>query len=168
MIENLNERLKAKREEVDNALAAKLEKEHNEYVAVQEKALALMPEVREVLETCKAIYKNGFTIPYRGDHSTRNPERFFSDGWHHNFGFVAAGARFNIKVPIYVGWYNGGACGSWDIVCNGYDIFSIHEKTLWHDHKEFGKVEKNQYEKFINRWPQFKEDFYKWLEEELL
>lgn len=153
-IENFESRLAAKRVAIDQAEFEEKMRLKKEFDEAHDKAMVLMPEVKEVLDMAKKIYEMKFVIP-------RDNIGFFSDGVSHKFGFM--GIR-NDTAPAAVGWYNGGCCGQYNIFCDGEYIVARHVK----DNYALRKVITEEYNLFAERWLKFRDRFFDWVENELL
>ena len=170
----LEERLNAIQKESNLREQEQQEKEQqekNDYVESMDKLVALSQRIKDILKVANECLKNGIQLPYPasdyGYHQddclyTPKISGFVSNGWSHWVGFMGRGIRNHYS---YLGFYNGGACGSYDFYTNGDVPFEIsHNEDAENSNAQRYKPQKKHIDHFVDRFNHFEECFYKWVD----
>ena len=169
----LEERLNAIKKESNLREQEQQEKEQQEknaYVESMNKLMTLSTRIKDILKIANECLKNGIQLPYPaskyGYHQddclySEKISGFVSNGWSHCVGFMGRGNKTHYD---YLGFYNGGACGNFDFFTNGDIPFEIYHNKNIYENPERYKPQKENIDKFVDRFDKFEECFYKWID----
>ena len=122
-----------------------------------EKIKALKPRIKELIDVGNACLVNGIAITGQawGGHEGYDTHQFITNCWSHLVGFVQSGKSAIFEMGINA----GGACGKWDFRTDGDRVYDVHEET-----KEHREASLEHMQKFINRFDEFEESFYRYVD----
>lgn len=122
-----------------------------------EKIKALKPRIKELIDVGNACLVNGIAITGQawGGHEGYDTHQFITNCWSHLVGFVQSGKSAIFEMGIDA----GGACGKWDFRTDGDRVYDVHEET-----KEHRGASLEHMQKFINRFDEFEESFYRYVD----
>lgn len=130
------------------------------------KVKALTPRIQALIALGNKCIEQGVEFPASsetvkfGYGHGYNSYSFLADGFYHHLGFMDVNRNRKQSTIKYLGFDEGGACGSWDFYTNGEETFLRHEKD-----KDLKKEPKYPFiEDFLKEFDSFESAFYKWID----
>lgn len=113
-----------KREEEKVAKERALQQQIEEHIR---QVRELKPRIDELIAVGNACLKHNIPLTGSawGGHEGYDTHQFFTNCWSHLVGFV----KNNDNTITHLGIYAGGACGLYDFLTDGFEVYDQHEQS---------------------------------------
>lgn len=143
-----------KREDEKAAKERELQRQRAEYIR---KIQYLKPRIDELLDVGNACLKHNIPLTGSawGGHEGYDTHQFFTNCWSHLVGFV----ENRDNTITHLGIYAGGACGVYDFITDGIEVYDQHEST-----REKAIPSIRHLKRFVEEFDEFESELYKYVD----
>lgn len=143
-----------RREDEKVAKEQEVQRQRAEYIR---KIQSLKPRIDELLDVGNACLKHDIPLTGSawGGHEGYDTHQFFTNCWSHLVGFV----KNRDNTITHLGIYAGGACGVYDFITDGIEVYDRHEQT-----REKAIPSIYHLKHFVEKFDEFESELYKYVD----